>query len=219
MIEGDVYVESCFGRCEIVLRRCQNVRFRHMFVSACGHFVLNEDKPNVTDIIRESKRHESYLTCYDWRIHVLVGSAWVYNPCPKHFTYLDHINNQKHDNRASNLRFVSPQLNSLNRSRETWVHYKKRFKKYEGRVDVDGIPERVWSKCPIEAKLKTQELLTKKFNDVYDRTVALNEGDPPKRFTHNIYWRDTHPGFAGRYCVINFGDCGADKGRFAKLSV
>ena len=52
MIEGDVYVESCFGKCEIVLRRCKNVRFRHMFVSECGHFVLNEEKPNVTDIMR-----------------------------------------------------------------------------------------------------------------------------------------------------------------------
>ena len=150
---------------------------------------------------------------------MLVGSAWVYNPCPKHLTYLDHINNQKHDNRASNLRFVSPQLNSLNRSRETWVHYRKRFKKYEGRVDVDGIPERVWAKCPIQAKQKTQQLLTKKFNDVYDRTIKLNEGDPPERFTHHLYWRDTNTITPGRSGVNNFGIRGVDKGRTAKLSV
>jgi hypothetical protein len=219
MIEGDVYIESCFGRCTIVLRRCKNVRFRHMFVSSCGHFVLNEDKPNVTDIIRESERHEGYLTCYDWRIHQLVGSAWVYNPCPKYFTFLDHINHKKHDNRASNLRWVSPHLNCLNRKRVNWVYYKKRYKKYEGRVEVDGISERVWDKCPIEAKQKTIALLTRKFNDVYDRTIELNEGDPPERFTYNLYWRDTNTITPGRSCVSYSGVWGVDKGRTAKLSV
>ena len=220
MIEGDVYVESCFGKCEIVLRRCKNVRFRHMFVSECGHFVLNEEKPNVTDIIRASKRHENgYLTCYDWRIHQLVGSAWVYNPCPMFFTFLDHINNQKHDNRACNIRWVSPQLNSLNRSRVSWVHYKKRYKKYEGRVDVDGVPERVWSRCPIEAEEKTKDLLTKKFNDVYDRTIKLNEGSPPERDAHHFYWRDANTITPGRLALTHSGISWTDQDRAAKLSV
>ena len=100
-----------------------------------------------------------------------------------------------------------------------WVFFKKRYKKYEGRVEVDGIPERVWSRCPIEAKEKTKALLTRKFNDVYDRTIELNEGDPPERFTYHLYWRDTNTITPGRSCVNNFGVWGVDKGRTAKLSV
>lgn len=220
MIEGDEYVETCFGRCEIVMRRCKNARFQHMFVSQCGHFVLNELKDNVTDIIRPSEKHETgYLSCYDWRVHQLVGSAWVYNPCPRFFTVMDHINNQKHDNRAENLRWVSPHLNTLNRTRTEWVKFRSRWGKYEGRVDVDGISERVYDKSATEAKRKTKELLTRKFNDVYDRTIKLDEGNSPQRNAHDIYWRDADTVTPGRHCDTDSGTCWVGEDRCAKLSV
>ena len=218
MIEGDEYVETCFGRCRIVLRRCKNVRFQHMFVSKCGHFVLNEQKPTVTDIIRENENH-AYLTCYDWRVHQLVGSAWVYNPCPKYFTLLDHINHKKQDNRAENLRWVSTHLNTLNRTRTEWVKYRSRYKKYEGRVGLEGKVEKVWDKSATEAERKTKELLTTKFNNVYDRTLKSDEGNPPSRNAHDFYWRDAFTITPGRYTSNDSGICWVDQDRCAKLYV
>ena len=216
MIEGDEYIETCFGRCNIVMRRCKNPRFQHMFVSRCGHFVINEMKPNLTDIIRPNTNH-AYLNCYDWRVHQLVGSAWVYNPCPEYFTVLDHINNCKQDNRAENLRWVSPHLNSLNRTRAKWVTYRARFGKYEGRIQLEGKSERVWDKCPMLAKRKTKALLISKFNDVYNRTIKLNEGTQPARDDRDLYWRDeTTP---GRSLITHPGVSWTDQYRSAKLSV
>ena len=218
MIEGDEYFETCFGQCSIMLRRCKNARFQHMFVSKCGHFVINEQKPNVTDIIRPND-NQSYLNCYDWRVHQLVGSAWVHNPCPTYFTVLDHINNCKQDNRAENLRWVSPHLNSLNRTRVKWVTYRSRFGKYEGRVELEGKTERVWDKCPMTAKRKTQDLLTSKFNDVYNRTIKLDERNEPSRDDRDLYWRDPVEITPGRHTPNDFGISWDDQYRCAKLSV
>jgi hypothetical protein len=191
---------------------------KQMFVSRCGHFVLNELKPNATDIIRLNEKH-TYLTCYDWRVHQLVGSAWVYNPCPNYFTVLDHINNEKQDNRAENLRWVSQHLNTLNRTRTEWVKYRARWKKYEGRVEVNGKTERVWDKCATEAKRKTKELLINRFNDVYERTLEVDEGDPPARAAHDFYWKDPAKRTPGRYSLNDIGNCWVDSNRSAKLCV
>ena len=48
-------------------------------------------------------------------VHVLVAAEFVHNPRPDIFTQVDHINRVRDDNRASNLRWLSPQLNAMNK--------------------------------------------------------------------------------------------------------
>ena len=50
-------------------------------------------------------------------VHRLVATAYVYNPRPDIFTQVDHINRVRDDNRATNLRWVSPELNALNKEK------------------------------------------------------------------------------------------------------
>ena len=50
-------------------------------------------------------------------VHRLVAAQYVYNPRPDIFTQVDHINRVRDDNRATNLRWVSPELNALNKDK------------------------------------------------------------------------------------------------------
>lgn len=44
-------------------------------------------------------------------IHRLVARAWVENDDPLIKVFIDHVNSNKMDNRAENLKWVSPQAN------------------------------------------------------------------------------------------------------------
>lgn len=47
--------------------------------------------------------------------HRLVAAAFVVNPRPDIFDFVDHIDGNRANNRAENLRWVNQQINSLNR--------------------------------------------------------------------------------------------------------
>ena len=78
---------------------------------------------------------------------------------------------------------------------------------------------RVWDKCPMTAKRKTQALLTSKFNDVYNRTIKLDERNEPSRDDRDLYWRDPVEITPGRHTPNDFGISWDDQYRCAKLSV
>jgi len=63
-------------------------------------------------------RRVVYGPRYRWYIgvHRLVALAFVENPRPDIFAQVDHINRDRSDNRATNLRWVNFELNSLNKS-------------------------------------------------------------------------------------------------------
>jgi len=50
------------------------------------------------------------------RINRVVARAFVHNPCPDIFNMVDHIDQNKSNNCASNLRWLNNQLNMLNNS-------------------------------------------------------------------------------------------------------
>ena len=59
------------------------------------------------------------------RVHRLVAKTFVVNPRPDIFDIVDHIDRNKKNNNASNLRWVNTRLNSLNQDR---VHnHEERF--------------------------------------------------------------------------------------------
>lgn len=70
--------------------------------------------------LRKGKKTKTY------RIHRLVAEAFLLPPRPEQ-TQIDHLNGQKQDNRASNLRYSSPKANSNNPN--TKQNLKRRYHK------------------------------------------------------------------------------------------
>ena len=56
-----------------------------------------------------------YYVVNNKRVHRLVAELYVHNPRPDIFKIVDHINHERGDNRAENLRWVNHHLNMLNR--------------------------------------------------------------------------------------------------------
>ena len=109
---------------KVTLRRAPGY---HFLISECGRFIMNDKFPHITkiyhatDIVRDTY---SYFSIERIKIHKLVGLAWVYNPAPSVFTCLDHIDGDRMNNHASNLRWVNTALNNQNRHNENSKLYR-----------------------------------------------------------------------------------------------
>jgi hypothetical protein len=57
-------------------------------------------------------------------VHRIMGEVFLHNPCPNFFKVVDHVDRNRSNNNASNLRFVNPHLNAINR-RPTGIRYKR----------------------------------------------------------------------------------------------
>jgi len=57
-------------------------------------------------------------------VHRIICSVYHKNLDPSSFTQVDHINGNKHDNRACNLRFVTPKQNSYYKNHEQNIKWK-----------------------------------------------------------------------------------------------
>ena len=64
------------------------------------------------------------------RIHRLVALAFVPNPRPDIFTHVDHIDGNQFNNHYTNLRWLTHQLNLLNRPSAVGVKFDKRNKRW-----------------------------------------------------------------------------------------
>ena len=112
MFLDDVFFDKIVN---VTLRRAPGT---HFLISKCGRFVMNDKFPHITkiyhatDIVRETYQ---YLNIERVKIHILVGLAWVYNPMPLIFTCMDHIDGDRMNNHAWNLRWITTALNAQNR--------------------------------------------------------------------------------------------------------
>ena len=78
------------------------------------HNTRNRVYPSVDIVIPQELRGET-RPIYSFSIHRLVAAAFVKNPDPTHFHFVDHINNDTHDYRVNNLDWVTPSENQLRR--------------------------------------------------------------------------------------------------------
>ena len=75
-------------------------------------------------------------------VHRFVAMAWVSNPRPDIFRVVDHIDRNPTNNVPSNLRWVTHQLNALNK-RTVNAYYNNSRLKWLASVTIHGQPHRL----------------------------------------------------------------------------
>ncbi len=107
------------------------------------------------------------------RIHRLIAEAFIPNPDNKPF--IDHINNQKDDNRIDNLRWCTPSENSgntqlpyNNTSGLKGVYFLKSTKKWRAQITINGINKNLGNYTNKEDALKAR---LKKSVEIYGEFI------------------------------------------------
>ena len=198
-------------------------------ITSCGQCVINANIPNVTRIYDRNPKFR-YLHCgrdgkKTFRLHVLVALAWVWNPRPDVFKVVDHIDGDSQNNDASNLRWITPSLNGLNRE-VTDKSFRKIIRKskygkmmfwYQSLVTYKGVKH--WStssRTPEEAIRKTALLRKSVFIKYYEKILEENP-IRPFRAPYMHYWRDSNP--TARDPLPDSRDGGHSEVRSAGLSL
>ena len=116
-------------------------------------------------------RKSTWKYFYTQWVHRFVAMAWVPNPRPDIFRLVDHIDRDATNNKPSNLRWITYQLNSLNNGgRNTCKHYKK----WRARVKINGKSNYLGNfDTEEEAYEVAQKYKQEKFNEIYQN--HLNE--------------------------------------------
>ena len=90
-------------------------------------------------IIGGSPNQDGYLQVKNkwgrqFLIHRIVAMEFVHNPRPDLFKVVDHRNGCPADNRAENLMWLTPKLNSMNRRYARLAYFNNRRKRWVGRT-------------------------------------------------------------------------------------
>ncbi len=179
----------------VILRRAPGTVY---FVSKCGQHYSNLCTPHIVVTIGRNK-HLNYLSCgTDHHMHKMVGRAWVYNPCPSKFKWIDHIDGDRQNNHASNLRWVSPSLNGLNKKRHEYAKKETRKYKsgkvgvfYRARVTLEGKSSSITNGNRTECEKACKQLINDTWIDKYHQNIAENS-QPPRAY-YLSYWQDYLP--------------------------
>ncbi len=176
----------------VILRRAPGHIY---FVSKCGSHYRKLSTPH---IVISMGRHKqlSYLSCgTDQHMHKMVAKAWVYNPCPSKFKWVDHIDGDRQNNDATNLRWVSPSLNGLNKRRHEYAKkHTRKYKSgkvgvfYQGRCSLMGRFKSVTDGSKERCEKACKKLINDTWITQYDKDVS--DEMPPPRPYHMYYWTD-----------------------------
>lgn len=187
------YWNTSFGT--VILRRAPGTVY---FVSKTGLHYSALSTPHIVVSIGRNK-DLGYLSCgSDYHMHKMVGRAWVYNPSPAKFKWIDHIDGDKQNNDASNLRWVTPSLNGLNKERATYATKETRKYKsgrmgvfYRGRVTVQGRTKSTTDGDRSKCEKACKRLINDTWINQYNKDIAENE--KPARAYYLSYWTDYTP--------------------------
>ena len=191
---GDVYYDELVG---VTLRRAPGY---HFLISICGRFVMNDKFPHITKIYHSTalvRENYPYLNIERIKMHKLVAGAWVFNPCPSVFTVLDHIDQDRMNNHANNIRYLTTSLNNQNKQKDKHKYYRGPLHAnggvyFQSYIIIDGK----------EVKLKThgsraaatawgKKERKEKFIREYNECIASHKnGALPIRHPHMLLWTD-----------------------------
>lgn len=205
-----------------------SIEFPHLYVSVCGSWLHTSARPNYLVYYHRNKKHR-YLKCCSAKhyLHRLVGFAWVYNPCPGVFTKIDHIDRDCQHNHARNLRWVTQQLNCLNRKVKG---YEKIVKKhgavfYRSRVVVEGNKINKFCRSKEEAMRETHRVQCESFDRLYKQHEERckehdgENGEVNNRAAHHFLWTDIRLDTPEGAVSDVPGVCRYREGRCAKFAV
>ena len=192
---GNVFFDEMVG---VELRRAPGY---HFLISKCGRFVINDKFPHITKIYHATQHVRdsyAYLNIERIKLHRLVALAWVYNPAPNEFTCVDHIDGDRMNNHASNLRWLNAALNMQNRSSE------REYKYYRGPIFSnggvfftsyifrDGKEEKLGTHgSRAEATAHGKKMRELKFIEDYNAYRASDRDSAMARPPHMFLWTDT----------------------------
>ena len=174
-----------------------SARYLTLYISCCGCLFHDSDYPyafrfilrNTTITYLSAKQVSSFVV----RVHSLVAHAWVWNPRPTLFSVIDHIDRDTQNNHASNLRFITFQLNRTN------IECRKNFRKivkrngavfYLARVATGEETEKKYCRTKQIAIDTTIKMREDKFDRIYKRHInEIPPGWPTKPPANMFYWR------------------------------
>ena len=131
--------------------------------------------------------HRVWFRNRTYYVHRLVAVAHVHNPRPDIFSIVDHIDRDKTNNHASNLRWVTHKLNMLNNGQDSvFRHFTTRRMRdgraiavptdnYIGKIIVDGKPMYV-TEPMLDREVCVALTRSAKEEIFYERYHALCEG-------------------------------------------
>ena len=176
-----------------------STRYPHLHISRCGRVHYNEKWTHKLTILNRTDKYP-YLAVSDGNerlvhVHILVALAWVYNPCPGVFTIVDHIDRDCQNNDASNLRWVTYQLNNLNKKVKGWEKIVKKNGAvfYRSRVRIGGKPHHcTYCRTKEDAIETTKRRQREFFDSIYQRHLNDFEsaGAVNERLAHHVLWSD-----------------------------
>ena len=166
----------------------------NFYVSQCATYLYNTDVPHCLKIILKDKLEYAYVNIAPKKLlHRAVAFAWVFNPCPDLFNIVDHISRDTKDSSATNLRWVNCAINNSNRAFGVGVSEDSRWKKFVGRVNLDGKTfARKTFKCRNDAAVFAENARREKLEQLYKENVDQQQALTPdyKRTPGYLYWRD-----------------------------
>ena len=125
-------------------------------------------------------RKSTWKYWYTQWVHRFVALAWVPNPRPDIFRVVDHIDRNPSNNKPTNLRWLTYQLNSLNNNARN-THFDRKITKWGARVGISGKQEFLgYFKTEQEAYEVAQAFKKDKFKLIYHN--HLNE--PRSKISH-----------------------------------
>ena len=96
----------------------------HEDYEICDQYPHQIRKVNNKRIVTEGIAAGYICVCLNrkqFRKHILIANQFIENPDPDQFTVVDHINQNRTDNRIENLRWTTYRMNSNNRSDQQFV--------------------------------------------------------------------------------------------------